>query len=104
MNRFSKLSAKPMFPRHFRPTQKNSLESTNGQESGDADKPIGDGFDLESHLEEIRKRYLVRAMQQSNSVKKQASELLGYNSHQVLTNHLVRHGLEARKKKPARRA
>ena len=74
------------------------------QESGDADKPIGDGFDLESHLEEIRKRYLVRAMQQSNSVKKQASELLGYNSHQVLTNHLVRHGLEARKKKPARRA
>ena len=74
------------------------------QESGDVDKPIGDGFDLESHLEEIRKRYLVRAMQQSNSVKKQASELLGYNSHQVLTNHLVRHGLEARKKKPARRA
>ena len=84
--------------------QKNSLESTNGQESGDADKPIGDGFDLESHLEEIRKRYLVRAMQQANGVKNRAVELLGYNSHQVLTGHLIRLGIEAQKKKPARRA
>ncbi len=73
------------------------------QDSGDSDKPLGDGFDLEAYLDEIRKRYLVRAMQQANGVKNKASELLGYNSHQVLTGHLVRHGLEAKKKKPARR-
>ncbi len=73
------------------------------QDSGDSDKPLGDGFDLEAYLNEIRKRYLVRAMQQANDVKNRAVELLGYNSHQVLTGHLIRHGLEAQKKKPARR-
>ena len=68
------------------------------QDSGDSDKPLGDGFDIEGYLDEIRKRYLVRAMQQTNGVKNKAIELLGYNSHQVLTGHLVRHGLEAKKK------
>ena len=74
------------------------------QESGDSDKPLGDGFGLETYLDGIRKRYLVRAMQQANGVKNKAVELLGYNSHQVLTSHLVRHGIEANKKKnPTRR-
>ena len=68
------------------------------QDSGDSDKPLGDGFDIEGYLDEIRKRYLVRAMQQTNGVKNKAIELLGYNSHQVLTGHLVRHGIEAKKK------
>lgn len=73
-------------------------------DSGEADKPIGDGFDLEEYLNEIRKRYLTRAMHQSNGVKNQAYELLGYNSHQVLTGHLVRSGLEPKKKKGSRKA
>ena len=68
------------------------------QESGDSDKPLGDGFDLEAYLDDIRKRYLIRAMQQANGVKNKAVELLGYNSHQVLTGHLIRHGIEAKKK------
>ena len=67
-------------------------------DSENADKPIGDGFDLETYLDEIRKRYVVRAMHQANGVKNKAAEMLGYNSHQVLTGHLVRHGLEAKKK------
>lgn len=71
-------------------------------ESADQDKPLGDGFDLEEYLDQIRKRYLDRAMHQANGVKNKAVELLGYNSHQVLTGHLMRHGLEA-KKKPSRR-
>jgi DNA-binding NtrC family response regulator len=66
--------------------------------ASDVDKPLGDGFDLEAHLDQIRKRYLDRAMHQANGVKNKAVELLGYNSHQVLTGHLVRHGLEAKKK------
>ncbi|HUP81231.1 MAG TPA: sigma 54-interacting transcriptional regulator, partial [Pirellula sp.] len=73
-------------------------------ESVDSDKPLGDGFNLEAYLDEIRKRYLVRAMQQTNGVKNKAIELLGYNSHQVLTGHLVRHGIETQNKKPTRRA
>ena len=73
------------------------------QESGDSDKPLGDGFELEAYLDDVRKRYLVRAMQQANGVKNKAVELLGYNSHQVLTGHLVRHGIEAKKKKTTAR-
>ena len=73
-------------------------------DSGEADKPLGDGFDLDAYLDEIRKRYLTRAMHQTNGVKNKAAELLGYNSHQVLTSHLIRSGLEAKKKKATRRA
>jgi transcriptional regulator with PAS, ATPase and Fis domain len=72
-------------------------------DSGETDKPLGDGFDLDAYLEEIRKRYLTRAMHQTNGVKNKAAELLGYNSHQVLTSHLIRSGLEAKKKKASRR-
>ncbi len=72
-------------------------------DSSEADKPLGDGFDLDAYLDEIRKRYLTRAMHQSNGVKNKAAELLGYNSHQVLTSHLIRCGLEAKKKKTTRK-
>jgi transcriptional regulator with PAS, ATPase and Fis domain len=72
-------------------------------DSVEADKPLGDGFDLDVYLDEIRTRYLTRAMHQSNGVKNKAAELLGYNSHQVLTGHLIRSGLETKNRKPTRR-
>ncbi|MDZ4847869.1 MAG: sigma 54-interacting transcriptional regulator [Pirellulaceae bacterium] len=53
-------------------------------------RPLGDGFDIEVYLDEIRKRYLLRAMKEANGIKIKAAELLGLKSHQVLTNHLIR--------------
>jgi len=67
------------------------------QQSGESDKPLGDGFNIDRHLDEIRKRYLLRAMQQANGVKNKAVELLGLNSHQTLTGQLDRLGIEYRK-------
>ena len=37
------------------------------QESCDADKPLGDGFDLEAYLDGIRKRYLVPMFRRSRN-------------------------------------
>jgi transcriptional regulator with PAS, ATPase and Fis domain len=55
---------------------------------------IPEGFNLERHLDEIRKAFLETALSQSNGIKTRAAELLGYASHQVLTNQLKRLGLE----------
>lgn len=60
---------------------------------------IPDEFNLDSFLDEIRKRYIEAAMSQSNDVKTNAASLLGYGSHQVLTNHLKRLGLEPKRDK-----
>lgn len=68
-------------------------------DSSELDKPLGEDFDLEGFLTEIRTKYIARAMNQANGVKSKAAELLGYKSHQVLTGHLVRTGLESKKKK-----
>ena len=36
-----------------------------------------DGFDLEEHLEALRRRYMTQAMQRSSAVQTRAAELLG---------------------------
>ena len=71
--------------------------------SGEADKQLGDGFNLDEHLNELRKQYLIRAIHQTSGVKNKAAELLGFNSHQVLTNQLIRYGLETKRKKTTRK-
>jgi DNA-binding NtrC family response regulator len=52
--------------------------------------PLGNGFDLTEHLEEIQRHYLQRAMEESGGVKTKASELLGYDHYQTLDAQLKR--------------
>jgi DNA-binding NtrC family response regulator len=52
--------------------------------------PLGDGFSLERHLEEVQRCYLRRAMEQAGGVKRRAAELLGYRHYQTLAAQLER--------------
>ena len=42
------------------------------------DTPLGDGFDLEEHLNELRRQYLRRAMEEAGGVKAKAAETAGH--------------------------
>jgi transcriptional regulator with GAF, ATPase, and Fis domain len=55
--------------------------------------PLGDGFSLERHLEEVQRRYLRRAMEQAGGVKRRAADLLGYRHYQTLAAQLERLGI-----------
>jgi transcriptional regulator with GAF, ATPase, and Fis domain len=55
--------------------------------------PLGDGFSLEKHLEEIQRHYLQRAMEEADGVKRRAAELLGYRNYQTLAAQLERLGI-----------
>lgn len=55
-----------------------------------ADAPIGDGFNLEEHLNEVQRQYLRRAMEEVHGVKAQAAKLLGYKNYQTLDAQLKR--------------
>jgi DNA-binding NtrC family response regulator len=55
--------------------------------------PLGDGFSLERHLEEIQRHYLRRALEEAGGVKRQAARLLGYRNYQTLDAQLKRLGI-----------
>jgi DNA-binding NtrC family response regulator len=57
--------------------------------------PLGEGFSLEQHLEQIQRHYLRRAMEESGGVKKRAAELLGYRNYQTLAAQLDRLDVES---------
>ena len=52
--------------------------------------PLGDGFNLVEHLEEIQSSYLQRAMEEAGGMKTRAAELLGYQNYQTLDAQLKR--------------
>jgi DNA-binding NtrC family response regulator len=54
------------------------------------DRPLGDGFDLEEHLNSIHCHYLRRAMQEARGVKSRAAKLLGLKNYQTLDARLKR--------------
>ena len=54
------------------------------------DLPLGAGFNLEEHLQEIHRQYLRRAMEQAGGVKAQAAKLLGLTHYQTLDAQLKR--------------
>ena len=54
------------------------------------DKPLGEGFNLQEHLNEIHRHYLRRAMREAGGVKSQASRLLGIPNYQTLDAQLKR--------------
>jgi DNA-binding NtrC family response regulator len=54
---------------------------------------LGDGFSIISHVTEIKRRYLVKAVQESGGIKSKAARLLGLKSYQNLDNQLRKLGL-----------
>jgi len=57
-------------------------------------RPLGDGLDLKTLLDDVAVHYLRRAMEESRGNKTEAARLLGLPSYQTLTNWLERHGVE----------
>lgn len=51
---------------------------------------LGDGFNLEKHLESIQVHYIKRAMEESDGVKTKAATLLGMKNYQTLDAQLKR--------------
>jgi DNA-binding NtrC family response regulator len=64
-------------------------KSTNLEE----DLPLGNGFDLDSHLRSIQKAYIRRALVQAHGIKAEAARLLGLKSHQTLSAQIERLGI-----------
>ncbi len=54
------------------------------------DRPLGDGFDLDEYLNDIRRQYLRRAMKEAGGVKATAARLLGMEHYQTLDHQLKR--------------
>lgn len=54
------------------------------------ERPLGEGFNLDEHLNIVRKHFLGRAMQEAKSNKTQAARLLGFKSYQALDAQLKR--------------
>ena len=48
------------------------------------EQPLGNGFNLEEHLNSIHRHYLRRAMQEARGNKSQAARLLGIKHYQTL--------------------
>lgn len=64
-------------------------ESTSAS-AGMIDRPLGHGLDLEEHLNDIRRSYLRRAMEEARGVKVKAARLLGIKNYQTLDAQLKR--------------
>jgi len=52
--------------------------------------PLGEGFSLERHLEQIQRHYLQRALEEAGGVQRRAARLLGYRNYQTLAAQLER--------------
>lgn len=59
--------------------------------------PLGDGFELESHLLDIQRHFLRRAMIEAGGKVTKAAKLLGYKNYQTLSAQLERLGVEFEK-------
>jgi DNA-binding NtrC family response regulator len=55
---------------------------------------IEPGFVLDAALGQLSRQYIERALHQTHGKKKQASELLGLKSHQVLTDRMKKLGIK----------
>jgi DNA-binding NtrC family response regulator len=72
----------------------DAIAEVPGTREGDrGEPPLGEGFSLECHLEEVQRHYLRRAMEQAAGVKRRAAELLGYRHYQTLAAQLERLGI-----------
>ena len=78
---------------------KSAIADVPGKRTGHFDYELGDGFCLQTLLEDIQRRYLERAMEESSGVKTKAAELLGMSSYQTLDAQLKRLGVAPMKTK-----
>lgn len=67
---------------------RDSLEDVSGEIEGVLDRPLGEGFNIDDLLSEVRKHYLLRAMEEAKGVKTKATKLLGMNHWQTLDQQL----------------
>ena len=65
-------------------------EAVTINEGGNYDPPLGEGFSLIDHIEDIQRRFLLRAMQEAGGKKTAAAALLGYTNYQSLAAQLHR--------------
>lgn len=70
------------------------MPESNGLASGIMDRPLGDGFDIDEHLNAIHGNYLRRAMEEAHGVKAKAARLLGMKNYQTLDAQLKRLGVK----------
>lgn len=74
-----------------------SLVESPSQERGVkdfSDLPLGDGFNLEEHLNTIQAQYLQRAMREAGGIKTKAAQLLGLKSYQAMDAQIKRLGVK----------
>jgi transcriptional regulator with GAF, ATPase, and Fis domain len=53
------------------------------------------GFKLREILGDLARHYITRALEESDGVKKQAAELLGFNNYQTLSNWMEKYGIDS---------
>jgi len=58
------------------------------------ENPLGHGFDIEEHVNSLRKHYLYRAMNEAQGNKTRAAKLLGMKHYQTLDAQLERLGVD----------
>lgn len=66
------------------------MPSTTGESMEVLNHPLGDGFDIQEHLNDIHRHYLRRAMELTHGNKTRAAKLLGIPNYQTLDAQLKR--------------
>jgi DNA-binding NtrC family response regulator len=69
------------------------MPDSSPRDAGLLDRPLGDDFDIEEHLNDIQRLYLRRAMEEAGGVKAKAARLLGMKNYQTLDAQLKRLGV-----------
>ncbi len=69
------------------------LPNSSGPKLNIENHPLGDGFDLQKHLQAIQISYLQHAMQEAHGNKSEAARLLGMKHYQTLDQQLKRLGV-----------
>lgn len=57
------------------------------------DRELDQGFDIKDILAEVERRYIIKALEQTDGNKSKVARLLGYNNHQTLSNKLKKLGI-----------
>jgi transcriptional regulator with GAF, ATPase, and Fis domain len=62
--------------------------------------PLGNGFSIDTHLEDIQRHFLRRAMDEAGGKITKAASLLGIKNYQTLSAQLARLAVEYDMKEP----
>jgi DNA-binding NtrC family response regulator len=69
------------------------IQMPTGAGDGILNRPIAQGIDLQSVLDEVERHYIARAMGLTKYKKSKAAALLGFNNYQTLSNRMANLGL-----------